>query len=100
METMHKSSPANAQLAFLAENAIHYFTKARQMHCQGKAYQETIRNLFFLDDDLNNDTLQFYIALERFNIASGVLHNAETDLKKRYGNNVIYQIDKYFSELT
>ena len=57
------------------------YTKARQMHYQGKAYQETIRNLFFLEDDLNNDTLQFYIALERFNITSGILYKAESNLK-------------------
>lgn len=99
MKAMHKSSPAHAQLSFLAENAIHYYTKARQMHFQGKAYQETIRNLFFLDDDLNNDTLQFYIALERFYIASEVLHHTENELKERYSTNSVYQIDRYFNEL-
>ncbi|MDO4181513.1 MAG: hypothetical protein Q4D36_09535 [Bacteroidales bacterium] len=94
-----KSNPTNTHLSFLAENAIHYFTKARQMHCQGKSYQETIRNLFFLDDDLNNDTLQFYIALERFNIASRTLINTEQELKERYGNNPAYRIDEYFNRI-
>lgn len=97
MKVTHKSSPANMHLPFLAENAIHYFTKARQLHFQGKGYQETIRNLFFLDDDLNNDTLQFYIALERFNIASGALYEAEQELKSRYNHNPVYRIDEYFS---
>lgn len=100
MKVTHKSSPANNHLPFLAENAIHYFTKARQMHFQGKGYQETIRNLFFLDDDLNNDTLQFYIALERFNIASGALYKAELRLKHRYNRNPVYCIDDYFSRKT
>ena len=76
------------------------YTKARQMHYQGKAYQETIRNLFFLEDDLNNDTLQFYIALERFNITSGILYKAESNLKSRYSARSTYQIDKYFNKLT
>lgn len=97
MKATHKGSPANIHLPFLAENAIHYFTKARQLHFQGKAYQATIRNLFFLDDDLNNDTLQFYIALERFNIASGVLYRAEQELKSRYNHNPVYRIDEYFA---
>lgn len=98
MKATHKGSPANIHLPFLAENAIHYFTKARQLHFQGKGYQETIRNLFFLDDDLNNDTLQFYIALERFNIASGALYRAEQILKSRYNHNPVYRINEYFSE--
>ena len=76
------------------------YTKARQMHYQGKAYQETIRNLFFLEDDLNNDTLQFYIALERFIITSGILYKAESNLKSRYSARSTYQIDKYFNKLT
>ena len=76
------------------------YTKARQMHYQGKAYQETIRNLFFLEDDLNNDTLQFYIALGRFNITSGILYKAESNLKSRYSTRSTYQIDKYFNKLT
>lgn len=97
MKSTHKGTPANIHLPFLAENAIHYFTKARQLHFQGKGYQETIRNLFFLDDDLNNDTLQFYIALERFNIASGTLYKAEQNLKSRYNRNPMYHIDEYFS---
>lgn len=98
-DATRKSNPANAHLSFLAENAIHYFTKARQMHFQGKSYQETIRNLFFLDDDLNNDTLQFHIALERFNIASEALRNAEQELKNRYSNNPAYYIDEYFNRI-
>ena len=100
MKAIHRGNPANIHLPFLAENAIHYFTKARQLHIQGKGYQETIRNLFFLDDDLNNDTLQFYIALERFNIASGVLYSAEQRLKSRYNHNPVYRIDEYFNGIT
>lgn len=98
-DATRKSNPANTHLSFLAENAIHYFTKARQMHFQGKSYQETIRNLFFLDDDLNNDTLQFHMALERFNIASKTLHDAEQGLKNRYSDNPAYHIDEYFNQI-
>lgn len=99
MKVTRKSNPTNTHLSFLAENAIHYYTKARQLHFQGKSYQETIRNLFFLDDDLNNDTLQFYMALERFDISAGVLHEIESRLKERFRKNRSYQIDKYFSRM-
>lgn len=96
MKATRKNNPTNTHLSFLAENAIHYYTKARQMHCQGKSYQEMIRNLFFLDDDLNNDTLQFYMALERFDL--DILYAVENKLKKRYSNNELYRIDEYFNK--
>lgn len=99
VKATHKSNQTNSHLSFLAENVIHYYTKARQLHFQGKSYQETIRNLFFLDDDLNNDTLQFYMALERFDIAAGVLYQVESRLKERFRTNRSYQIDKYFSRM-
>lgn len=94
---LRRVEPTYSHICFLAENAIHYYTKARQMHFQGKSYQELIRNLFFLEDDLNNDTLQFYLALERFDIASGVQHELEKRLKLLYLNNSSYDIENYFT---
>lgn len=90
-----KNNPTHTHVNFLAENGIHYYTKARQLHLQGKSYQELIRNLFFLDDDLKNDTLQFYMAMERFEIAHGKQSRKENRLKRRYSDNIAYQIDKY-----
>lgn len=94
-----KINPTHTHVHFLAETAIHYYTKVRQTHYQGKSYQELIRNLFFLEDDLKNDTLQFYMAIERFEIASGVQHRIETRLKRMYSDNIAYQIDKYFQKI-
>lgn len=94
---LRKAGPTRTHLYFLAENAIHYYTKARQVHSEGKSYQELIRNLFFLEDDLNNDTLQFYLALERFDITSGTQRRLEEQLKKRYLDNPLYEIEKYFA---
>lgn len=94
---LRKSCPTRTHLYFLAENAIHYYTKARQVHSEGKSYQELIRNLFFLEDDLNNGTLQFYLALERFDIASQVQHSLEEQLKERYLDNPLYEIGNYFA---
>lgn len=92
-----KEEPTYTYLCFLAENAIHYYTKARQVHSQGKSYQELIRNLFFLEDDLNNDTLHFYLALERFDITSRVQFRLERQLKERYQYNPLYDIRQYFA---
>ena len=67
---------------------------------KGKLIKKQSEIYFFLEDDLNNDTLQFYIALERFNITSGILYKAESNLKSRYSARSTYQIDKYFNKLT
>lgn len=92
-----KSSPSNTYIPFLAENAIHYYTKARQMNMQGKTYQEMIRNLFFLEDDLNNDTLQFYTALERLMLSDETKNSREVKLKNIYSKIKHYDINEYIS---
>lgn len=94
---LRREEPTYTYVCFLAENAIHYYTKARQVHSQGKSYQELIRNLFFLEDDLNNDTLQFYLALERFDIASKVQSELEGELKAKYQHNPLYKVEQYFA---
>lgn len=43
---------------------------AYSMHSEGSEYQNFIRNLYILDDDLQNNTCQFYFALERMKINS------------------------------
>lgn len=37
---------------------------------KGKAYNEIISRMFYLDNDLKNDTVQFDLAVEGFNINS------------------------------
>lgn len=94
-QALGKMNPSHTDAHFLAETSIHYYTKVRQIHCQGKSYQELIHNLFFLDDDLKNDTLQFYMAMERFEIASGIQGRIERRLKKMYSGGRAYRIDEY-----
>lgn len=91
-----KSTPSNTHISYLAESAIHYYTRARQVHTEGKTYQEMIRSLYFLDDDLNNDTLQFYLAIERYSFNKGTIRNKEDNLKKIYKDRNIYKLDWYF----
>lgn len=87
----------NIRNHYLAETCIHYCAKARQMHQQGKAYQEMLRNLFFLEDDLNNDSLQFYLAMERLELKKGIIQRREVFLKNSYRRESVFQRD---SELT
>ena len=92
-----KSTPSNTHIRYLAESAIHYYTRARQVHAEGKTYQEMIRSLYFLDDDLNNDTLQFYLAIERYSLNKGKIKDKEYSLKKRCRKSDVYKTEWYFS---
>ena len=93
-----KSTPSNTHIRYLAESAIHYYTRARQVHAEGKTYQEMIRSLYFLDDDLNNDTLQFYLAIERYSLNKGKIKNKEYGLKKRCRESDVYKTEWYFPD--
>lgn len=64
------------------ENVIHYYERAVEMHSEGKAYKEMIRTLFFLDDDLNNDTCQLAFGIERFLINTGWIQERLAYLKR------------------
>lgn len=55
-----------------------------------------IRNLYFLDDDLNNDCLPFYMAVERLELALKHIQEREDYLKENFKNNELYQVYKYF----
>ena len=77
---------------YIAENAIHQYSLARQMHNQGKCYQSTIRELNFLDDDLSNNTILFYSAMERLFLKT---LTRDKELKHKYKNEDIFDITQY-----
>lgn len=91
MQRFYRYSNVN----YFVENAIHSFTKARQCSSQGHSYQELIRSMHFLDDDLNNDTIQFHLSLER--AASAEALNIEQLLKGRFyfNRSPYYLIETY-----
>lgn len=86
---------ALSNLNYLVENVIHSFAKARQCSSQGTSYQEMIRGLYFLDDDLNNDTIQFYLAIERASMKDIV--DIENALKRNcmFNHTSVYRMDTY-----
>ncbi len=86
---------ALSNLNYLVENVIHSFAKARQCSSQGTSYQEMIRGLYFLDDDLNNDTIQFYLAIERACMSD--MFDIEKALKRSYmfNHTSVYRMGTY-----
>lgn len=53
---------------YSGEMSLKSYRCAKEVHREGRAYKEMISRMFYLDDDLKNDTIQFDLALERFKI--------------------------------
>lgn len=78
-----------------AEMSLQYYNKAKEVHCEGNAYKDMIANLYYLDDDLQNDTEQFYMALERYSINCGYIDCMTRSFKDIYSKAYIYNIECY-----
>lgn len=77
------------------ESAIRSYSRAIEMHTEGKAYKEMIQTLYFLDDDLNNDTYQQHISIERYFINAGFIDDKIKYLKEKSGLSPIYELNSY-----
>lgn len=78
-----------------AELAVLNYSKAIEMHTEGRAYKDIIPTLYFLDDDLNNDTLQQQLAIERYLINSGNLDKRIAQMQKRLEPSRIFKVENY-----
>lgn len=78
-----------------AEMALLYYNRAVEMHTEGNAYKEKISGLYYLDDDLQNDTEQFHMALERYMINCGYIECMKKSFKNIYSKAYIYDIKCY-----
>ena len=78
-----------------AELAVLNYSKAIEMHTEGRAYKDIIPTLYFLDDDLNNDTLQQQLAIERYLINSGNLDKRIAQMRKRLEPSRIFKVENY-----
>ena len=70
-ETMHENGKAQVNLTLAKYSLVmakESYERAMQMHYEGKAYKNIISQMYYLDDDLKNDTIQFGSAIERYKI--------------------------------
>lgn len=90
-----KRAPKYASGDYLAERALQSYVKVQECHEQGQAYQDLIQQLYFLEDDFNNDTIQFYLATERINLPK--TKKKEVALRKdgMYNGSAYYLLESY-----
>lgn len=75
---------------YSAESALNYYYMAEETNTEGDAYKDLISNLFFLNDDLNNDTCQFNLACERFLMNCDVVKKQKIKLHELYEKSNVY----------
>lgn len=83
---------------YTAEMAQKYYQMAAETNTEGEAYKDLMGSLHFLDDDLNNDTCQFNLALERFLLNSGVIDKQRQRLERLYKGSNAYNLRKAYIE--
>ena len=69
---------------YTAEIALKYYKMAEEANTEGTAYKEMMGSMYFLDDDLNNDTNQFNIACDRFLLNCGMVAKQRDRLERLY----------------
>ena len=74
--------------------ALNFFRKAKDINREGQTYKDMINRMYFLDDDLKNDTIQFDLAVERFRINSGEIDKHINMIKEAIKPS-IYDVDRF-----
>ena len=100
-ETTHEISKAQANYTFAKYSLVmakESYERALQMHHEGKAYKDMISQMYYLDDDLKNDTIQFSTAIERYKINNEYIQEQLTKIQEIIGEAPMYEINSYANE--
>ena len=100
-ETTHEIGKAQANYTFAKYSlamAKESYERTLQMHHEGKAYKDMISQMYYLDDDLKNDTIQFSTAIERYKINNEYIQEQLTKIQGIIGEAPMYVIDNYANE--
>lgn len=79
---------------YSGEMAIKSYRNAKEMHREGRAYKDMISRMYFIDDDLKNDTVQFDLAVERFKINSDYIDKKIEDIMEVLSES-LYDIENF-----
>ena len=83
---------------YAAEMALKYYKMAEEANTEGQSYKSMIGSLYFLNDDFNNDTVQFIIACDRYLLNCGVVAEQRSKLEEIYKDSNVYDIkDAYIN---
>lgn len=85
--------------SYLIGNAVDFYHNAVEMHTCGKAYKEMMSTLYFLEDDLFNNSCYFKFATELYCLNNGYIQGKINKLEKTYYcNKALFNIDNYLND--
>ncbi len=97
LEQIKKPNMHFLNSSYTCEMALKTYRKAREIHREGRAYKDMISRMYYLNDDLKNDTVQFDLAIERFRINSeNIDHSIEMMLDCT--TNSVYDIENFCTD--
>ena len=83
--------------SYQCEKAIKEYYSAVETHTEGNAYKNLIEEMYYLNDDFNDNTYHFSVAIERFMLNSKTL---DLDLlKRKVKDSVIYKHESYLKTI-
>ena len=86
--------------SYLIGNALNYYNRSIEMHTSGKTYKEMMKTLYFLEDDLRNDSCYLNFAIELFYLNTGYIQKHIDILSKYYYRRNckgLFDIDNYIN---
>ncbi|NOQ26560.1 MAG: hypothetical protein GQ564_14470 [Bacteroidales bacterium] len=83
--------------SYQCEKAIKEYYSAVETHTEGNAYKNLIEEMYYLNDDFNDNTFHFSVAIERFLLNSKTLDVAL--LKRKVKNSDIYKHRSYLNKI-
>lgn len=81
---------------YSAETALKYYHMSEEANTEGLAYKEMMGTMYFLDDDMNNDTNQFNIACDRFLLNCGIVERQRKSLERLYKYSNVYHLTRAY----
>lgn len=81
---------------YSAEMAIRYYYITEEISTEGDAYRAFVDNMYFLNDDFDNDTCGFNTACERFLLNCEIINNQKFKLHGLYQESNVYSLDKSY----
>ncbi len=64
------------------ERALNHYYKAIEMHTEGDAYQNIIQDMYYLDDNFNDNLYHFSATMDRIKINTGEVADKISELEK------------------
>jgi hypothetical protein len=94
--------PHNLQFispVYQCEKALDAYYSVKYTHQQGQIYKNLIDNMYYLNDDFNDELYHFSVALERYLLNIGYINEQINMLEARTKNSGIYDHDNYLRDI-